>query len=353
MREIDEHNAAEYLREVGWITASERVEIATLAGGVSNLVLRVSRSNAPEMDFVFKQARPQLRVAEPWFCGVDRVWREVDTLHACQRLLADFQAPGMKIGVPQVLYVDRENYAFAMSAAPREHRVWRRDLLAGKVDPEIAERCGALLGRIHAASWRDPELSRRFEDRRVFDELRLDPYYRFVAQARPEAASRFERLIDDTWNHRLSLVHADFSPKNLLLYADGLLMVDFETGHFGDPAFDLGFFLSHLALKSFCRPRDADRLAEAIDRFWRGYQAQVAPQAGVEEYQALVARGIRNFAACACARIDGKSPVDYLPEPAKREATRNFCAMILAEEPAEWATVAQRLSRTIAELPSE
>jgi len=41
--------------------------------------------------------------------------------------------------------------------------------------------------------------------------------------------------------HRICLVLADFSPKNILITDQGIHLVDFETAHYGDPAFDLGF----------------------------------------------------------------------------------------------------------------
>ena len=42
---------------------------------------------------------------------------------------------------------------------------------------------------------------------------------------------RIDRHQDSLDRHPRSLVHADFSPKNLLVSAEGLMMVDFETGH--------------------------------------------------------------------------------------------------------------------------
>ena len=50
----------------------------------------------------------------------------------------------------------------------------------------------------------------------------------------------------------------------------------------------------------------------------------------------LQTRGIEHFAVCALARIDGTSPVDYLPEEPKREAVRQLGRRILKEWPARW-----------------
>ncbi len=364
MRLIDDQNAVAYLREIGWIAVDGQVGVSALPGGVSNQVLYVEIREGE--DFVLKQARPQLRVPDPWYCSVERIWREVNVLRICQDLLAArgdgdgtaepraiTQKP-LSVVVPRVLHEDHENFAFAMTAAPRTHRVWKLDLLDGRVDAEVARACGRLLGCLHASSWLDENLAQRLEDRAIFDELRLDPYYRTVARNCPEAAAPIERLIDSVWSHRRSLVHADFSPKNLLVYAGGLMMVDFETGHYGDPAFDLGFFLSHLVLKAIYHRATAtgdEPLLALTDHFWESYRRQVLPRTGVVEFTALVGRAALNFAGCTWARIDGKSAVDYLRDEAMREAARSIARAVFDAQPSDWAGVLTICRQNLSALP--
>lgn len=340
---VDEQNAAEYLRQRGWVRGDERLVVRELAGGVSNEVLYVSRPETPGGDFVLKQARAQLRTPDPWFCGVERIWREVEVLRVCEELLDAAPAAaeqGLVAQTPRILREDRENYAFAMTAAPKDHRVWKADLLAGRVEAEIAAACGRLLGRLHAASWQNAAISGRLDDRKIFDELRLDPYYRTLARAFPGAdAAALEQLIDSVLRHRRSLVHADFSPKNLLVFESGLLLVDFETGHFGDPAFDLGFFLSHLMLKAAYHAPEIEPYLALTERFWRSYQDELAERIGGEEWSDLQRRAALNFAACGWARLDGTSKVDYLTEPARRQRFRSFCRELLQNPRADWQAV--------------
>ncbi|MEX2558664.1 MAG: aminoglycoside phosphotransferase family protein [Pirellulales bacterium] len=340
---IDAHNAERYLRERGWIERGEAVRVSALTGGVSNQVLYVARPERPGGDFVLKQARAQLRTPDPWFASIERIWREIDVLDVCAELIGPPAAEGaasseLKILTPRVLYQDRDNYAFAMTAAPLEHRVWKADLLAGRFDPAIAAACGRLLSRLHSASWLVPGIQQRFDDRSLFEQLRVDPYYRAVARRRPEYAACFERLIDSVAEHRRSLVHADFSPKNLLVFEGGLLLVDFETGHFGDPAFDLGFFLSHLVLKAaFHAPQQAGMLALA-ERFWSCYQAGMAA-VDPAEWVGLEARAVQNLAGCAWARLEGTSQVDYLADPARRDAVVGLCQDLFGQSPGTVAEV--------------
>jgi hypothetical protein len=208
---------------------------------------------------------------------------------------------------------------------------------------------------LHASSWLDEGLARRLEDRTVFDELRLDPYYRTVARNCPEAVDPIERLIDSVWSHRRCLVHADFSPKNLLVYAGGMMMVDFETGHYGDPAFDLGFFLSHLVLKAIYHcgtTTGAEPLLALTDQFWESYRREVQPRAGVKGFTELLTRAPLNFAGCTWARIDGKSTVDYLRDESMRNAARSIARSVFDAQPSEWAGVLSICRRHLSELPS-
>ena len=299
--------------------------VERLSGGVSNCVLLVRRLDALGADFVLKQARPQLDTPEPWFCTVERIWREIDVLHVCAEACGNDH-------VPAVLFEDRANYLFAMTAAPREHRVWKDELMAGRADRAIAEVCGRLMGRMHAATWQNPAIARQLSDDSVFDALRLDPYYRAVASAFPESRPWFDHLIEATRANRTALVHGDFSPKNLLVTGGRVLLIDFECGHFGDPAFDVGFFVSHLVLKAFEHaPRDEPYLS-LVESFWDAYEAELIPSSGRDVVDGIASRGARHFAGCAWSRLDGKSRIDYLDEPARRDEVREVCRAVLRGE---------------------
>lgn len=309
---IEADQAESYLRASGFLRSDERITVRDLDGGVSNLVLRCDPvSRAP---FVLKQSRTQLRTAEPWFCSPERIWCEIATLRACSDLLARRRQQGsdaVGVMVPELLMEDRGNFAFVMSAVEEPHATWKSLLLAGDYREETAEACGRMLGIVHADTWHKPAVAAAFENRSFFDALRLDPYYRFSAAQEPRLRERLEDLIQSVWSHRHCLVHGDFSPKNLLVSAAGVTLIDFEVGHYGDPAFDLGFFLTHLCLKAARVPRDEPRILRLIDRFWDAYRARLEPVCTVEEVDMVADRGHRNLAGCLIARVIGKSRIDY------------------------------------------
>jgi 5-methylthioribose kinase len=360
MQEIDDSTARPYLIGAGLIGPDEPAVIRALTGGVSNMVLLVERPADAGPHFVVKQARRQLRTRELWFSRLERIWREVEVLEVCQRLLAQtapLECPacaGLErppIGTPEILFVDRDNYLFAMTAAANASTVWKTDLLAGRIDRKIAAAAAHFLATLHGLSWRDAELAQALCDRSLFDELRIDPYYRTLARVHPELRPELERLIESIERHPLALVHADFSPKNLLVAGDGLMMVDFETGHFGDPAFDVGFFQSHLVLKAFFHAPNGGfgsgkPLLQLAEVFWRAYHDHLAARVDAGELAELELRSIQNFAACGLARIDSKSPVDYLDEP-QRCAVRELCCELLRRPPENWPQALERCRAAI------
>jgi 5-methylthioribose kinase len=336
MREIDVETAADYLRETGRVPHGSAFSVRELAGGVSNIVLRVDVDGRPP--WVIKQCRERLRVAMEWHAPLDRIWTESATLGVLREILPE----GM---VPTVLFEDRPNYLFAMSCAPDDAVTWKSQLMEGRTDWEIAARLGTALGTIHSDSRAHPALRGALADTSLFEELRVDPYYRTVAGRHPDLAPRIEALIAamERPEGERTLVLGDFSPKNILVHAGGLVLLDFECAHAGDPAFDLGFFLTHLLLKEI-RSAVAGHAIEGryvglVPGFWNTYLERRAlePRAQAE----LIDRARWHTAACCLARVDGKSPVEYL-DGRGQALVRGFARRAMTDGPSWWEGFPER-----------
>lgn len=340
MFEVTPENALDYLRERGHLREGPAT-VQWLAWGVSNVVLRVQPAEGPA--FVVKQSREQLRTKADWFSRIDRIWREMDVMGALVPLLPAGS-------VPRILFEERENYLFGMEAINASHVVWKQELLDGTADAMVAGTAGTMLAAIHRTTFESEDLRPRLDDREVFDQLRLDPFYRRVASVHVDLQPPLERLIHETLSRSDCVVHADFSPKNLLIVRDGgtlrqLALVDYETGHYGDPAFDLGFFFSHLLLKVVRQGERGKPYADLARTAWHHYRTGVAPLADSDAFapEALDVRAIAHLGGCMIARVDGKSPVDYLAEPAQQQRAREFARSLLLDPPERFEEAFDRL----------
>ncbi len=314
--ELSADNCREYLADAGRLPP-EPVRLRELGGGVSNRVLLVESESAR---FVVKQSLGRLRVPDDWRADRSRIFREAAALRDAARFLPAGS-------VPEVLWVDEAHFIFAMAAAAPGAQNWKAQLLAGCIDPAIAARAGSLLGLWIRASWGDAGLERRYGDQTAFDQLRIDPYYRTVAARRPQVAGRVAELMAESAARRVSLVHGDWSPKNFLIDGQALAVIDFEVVHYGDPAFDAGFCLNHFLLKCFRLPRRAAGLLELARVFYTWVEA-VLPSPALRFFEAAT---VRHLGCLMLARIDGKSPVEYITEEPLKEAVRRAATRIILD----------------------
>jgi 5-methylthioribose kinase len=222
-----------------------------------------------------------------------------------------------------------------MEHAPADARVWKQELLDGRLDPAVAERAGSVLGVMHQATSGRPDLVERLGDPRVFVQLRVDPFYRRIQERHPDLSAAIAGLVEQLLHVREALCMGDYSPKNILVHGGGFTLVDYEAAYLGDPTMDLGFFLSHLLLKAVRRPEQRGPFADLTRAFWDGYrrEARFRPAGELEE------RAIGHFAVCFLARVDGTSPVDYLPHESQRERVRQLGRRVLRERPTRWEEV--------------
>ncbi|MGH9327528.1 MAG: phosphotransferase family protein [Terriglobia bacterium] len=317
-----------YLESRQLIRDREEVCVRELGGGVSNIVLLAERCRDPERRWVVKQSLEKLRVEDDWRSKRERIFREAEAIQSLRDVLG-------RSSLPEIIDIDRENFAFVMTAAPAGSEVWKTLLLAGEVDLKVASQAGELLGKLINAAANDPSLQERFQDRTVFDQLRIDPYYRTTAERHPEMRGAYERLIADSWSIRTALVHGDFSPKNILVRDGKIFLIDFEVVHWGDPAFDAGFLLNHLFLKALYQPQYAELYFQAALAFWRGLGENQQPAA----FEKMT---LRHLGGLMLARIDGKSPVEYIRDASLKERVRELARSILSRPP---GSVEEAISR--------
>ena len=288
-----------------------------LAGGVSSDIWRVELA---ERTICVKRALPRLRVAQRWEAPVERNLYERRWLEVAARAV-----PG---AAPNVLAGDDAAGLFAMQYL--DYPVWKERLRSGDADPAFARRVGDSLARIHAASAGREEIARLFPTDEIFHAIRLEPYLVATAERHPDLRERILFLSNRTANKRLTLVHGDVSPKNILVAPQGPVFLDAECAWYGDPAFDLAFCLNHLVLKSFWVPGVTAGFRRCFEVLCEAYFPLVTwePAEGLGERVATLLPGL------LLARVDGKSPVEYLDD-GQRAAVRTLARQMLVSDTRE------------------
>lgn len=303
----------EFLRMSGRVPRDEPLTATVLCGGVSNRTVLVERGNGES--WVVKQALAKLRVAVDWYSSPERIHREALGLRWLARV-----APAGSI-VPFV-FEDHAHHLLGMQAVPQPHENWKTMLLRGEVDSDAIIQFGNLLGAIHrnAKTFRG-ELETAFSDTSFFESLRLEPYYAYSAQQAPGAAAFLNGLIAETRAQRTTLVHGDYSPKNVLVHNRRLILLDHEVIHWGDPAFDIGFSMTHLLSKAHhLKARRADFVA-AAQLYWKSY-----------DDASFESRAVKHTLACLLARGVGRSPLEYL-NAAERGVQRDAVLSLIGNAP--------------------
>jgi 5-methylthioribose kinase len=301
---VDIENANDllrYLRESERIGKEENPTFRTLRGGVSNKTVLLQRPDGSR--WVLKQALPKLRVQADWFSDPARIRVEANALRYLPLV-----TPANTI--PKLLFEDEALHLLAMEAVPDPHENWKERLLCGKLDRDFIDQFGRLLASFHRRSYElRQELFSTFEDRAFFESLRLEPYYQFTGERVPEAASFLHDVIQANRTHRVTLVHGDYSPKNILVYQGRLILLDHEVVHVGDPAFDLGFSLTHLLSKGHHLKEHRSAFLAAAIEYWKTYETETLSAPWFSEMES---RAVNNTISCLLARTSGRSPLEYL-----------------------------------------
>ena len=315
----------DFVARSGLTPGGAETRFERLPGGVSSDIWLV---RAGSTAFCVKRALQRLRVAADWRAPIERNAKEAAWIKAVSSVLPQ--------AVPQLLAEDAGGGVFAMEyLPPQSFKDWKAQLQHGHVVASDAAEVGRRLAHIHARFAKSRDIAAEFATDAIFHAIRLEPYLLAAARAPPDRAATLYRLAELTARTKLTLVHGDVSPKNILIGPQGPVFIDAECAWFGDPAFDLAFCLNHLLLKCLWVPAAALRLIAVFAALAEAYLAGVdwEPVEGIERRTAHL------LPALLLARIDGKSPVEYLTEERDKNTVRRVARALLADQPDRLADI--------------
>ena len=321
------------LTRMGLIAPGETARYTALTGGVASDIWMVETR---AKTFAIKRALPKLKVADDWYVPVARNAYEVKWMETVRGIVPD--------AVPALFGHDTEAGLFAMAyLEPERYRLWKTELRDGHTDEAFAVEVGRSLVRIHAATAGNPAIASAFATDATFHAIRLAAYLETAAAKHPAVANVLMTLSRTTLSTKLTLVHGDVSPKNILIGPEGPVFLDAECAWYGDPAFDLAFCLNHMLLKCLWTPPASARFLALFDVLSRNYLAGVSWEAP----ETLERRTARLLPGLFLARVDGKSPVEYITTEDQKAQVRRVALRFLADEPSRLSEIRAAWTREI------
>jgi aminoglycoside phosphotransferase (APT) family kinase protein len=319
------------MRRIAVISEGEACICEPLSGGVSSDIWRVETGASC---YCLKRALSRLRVPQLWEAPVARNASEWEWLKLAGTICFD--------AVPELVAHDPQAGLFVMAYLdPAKYPSWKNQLRDGIVEKSTATSVAERLVRIHAATAGKPDIAKKFETDGSFYAIRLEPYLVATAKVHRDLEARLDALVKVTASTKRALVHGDISPKNILIGPRGPVFIDAECAWYGDPAFDPAFCLNHLLLKCLWRPQHAAGFLACFDRFAETYLEHVTWERRAD----IEARIAGLLPALLLARIDGKSPIEYVTSDQDKSHVREFARPLITAPCGELAAVRRAWAR--------
>lgn len=246
-------------------------KIKEVGDGNLNMVFIVEGA---DKTIIVKQALPWLRAGgEGWPLSLTRAGFEYNVL--CH----ESQSAGNDL-VPEVFFYDSHMALFAMEYLT-PHVILRKELIAGKKFPNLAQDIGTFLARtlfhtsdIGMTAEKKKALTAEFslnhELCKITEDLIFtEPYYNAERNnwTSPQLAADMDRVWSDEemiqvamrykfkfMTETQALLHGDLHSGSIMVTGDETKVIDPEFGFMGPMAFDTGNYIGNLLLAYFSRP---------------------------------------------------------------------------------------------------
>ncbi len=308
----------DYLRSRNIMADCFNLYIRFFGGGVSGTVAYVSDG---KKCLIVKQALPKLKVKDEWQCDPKRIWVEYQAQEVYASLVPE--------AVPRPVLYDDENCIMVREAAKESCPMWKTELLTGIFNFQAAQCAIRTLLTVHNLAAEKDRLGAKFNNNQYFYDLRINPYLERIAEIYPEYRADINEICQKLLKKKITLVHGDFSPKNILLTENGICLLDFEVAHKGHPAFDLAFFGNHFLLKAVKNKTWSAVYLHMLQTMLDTYFSEVTCM----DKDELERDTLELLPFLMLARVDGKSPAEYLTSEEDKQSVREMAFAMINEKP--------------------
>ena len=292
------------------IIRSKKYELCSLTGGVSSDIWKIDDK---KRIICLKKAKKKLKVKQNWNAPLVRNMYEASWNEEVYK--------NFPFVVPKVLFKSKKPYFFVMHYYDEKlFPVWKKNLLANNIDYTFAIKVAEYLYKIHNIFFRKNNISKKFDNMHIFSELRIKPYVINLIKKHIDLKEKFIDISLSLSKNKMTLIHGDISPKNILVKNKTPIFLDAECATYGDPAFDIAFCLNHLMLKKIKLKDSSKVLQKSFDLFIKKYLQNV----NWENPKDLEKRVSKLLPVLMLSRIDGKSPVEYITEENEKDEVRLF-----------------------------
>lgn len=309
---------------------TEIQSIESLTGGVASDVVLV---NTTQKKYCVKFALPKMRVEADWFAPVYRNLSEYEWLKLAEKIIP--------ANTPRMYGFSKKTGGFAMEyVGGNDCFVWKEKLFKFPPDISVAEKVGKTFGKVQSYTGRDSYDSSAFQKKDVFFHMRIEPYILYTGSNHPDLKPLFDEVATNLSGTNKTVVHGDVSPKNILIKSGEPILIDAECATMGDPAFDVAFCLNHFFLKAVFSPKFKEGLEQAAKTFFASYYEYVH----WEDKLGFNKRVAKLLPMLGLARVDGKSPVEYL-NPTQQQGVREIVIpLITAPHENIYSTISTQFS---------
>ena len=295
------------------------INFSMLDGGVSSEVYKVTTKSKI---YCIKRSLSKLLVKKDWYADTKRLKYEYLWLKHCSKIIPN--------NIPKIYkFSSKLDILILEFLDEKKYETLKSKLLNKNIDKKIFVKISKDLFKIHKNSSNDIIKKMFTKNSKNFYDLRLDAYFNEVGRVYPFLNNKIKKIIKDYKKNSSTLVHGDFSPKNMLIYKKNIKYIDAETCNFGDPVFDVVFFSNHLLIKSIHIPNKKKQFIEAYKIFFQTYIKSIK----LYHRENFMNRSIEMIPIMLLARIDGKSPVEYITKKNIKNKIRSLSFKLLSNPP--------------------